>query len=166
MVTEASILTLWPWIKLLQFRVQYSWRLTNQMANQWTTHWLSKPEGFQGRFPLHWRKLKGPFYSVTKMQGEQINVLKTVLSLKTIHDYPILVSNLSVLQIMILLLRKDNTGRHFSWANQKKCWTYISWTLGNSHKNVTKALVLPYCMKFWRHLNLANLEKSSQKSCR
>ena len=75
------------------------------------------------------------------MQGEQINVLKTVLSLKTIHDYPILVSNLSVLQIMILLLRKDNTGRHFSWANQKKCWTYISWTLGNSHKNVTKALV-------------------------
>ena len=117
MVTEASILTLWPRIKLLQFRVQHSCQLTNQMANQWTTHWLSKPEVFQCRFPLHWRKLKGPFYSVTKMQGEQINVLKTVLSLKTIHDYPILVSNLSVLQIMILLLRKDNTGRHFSWAN-------------------------------------------------
>ena len=54
---------------------------------------------------------------------------------------------------MIFLLRKDNTGRHFSWANQKKCWTYISWTLGNSHKNVTTALVLPYRMKFWRHLN-------------
>ena len=71
-----------------------------------------------------------------------------------------------MLQIMIFLLRKDNTGRHFSWANQKKCWTYISWTLGNSHKNVTKALVLTYCMKFWRHLNLANLEKSSQNSCR